>query len=171
MQSITNKDETFSVKIPGQLSELLSLGEFVTAAVSKFADVSEDAEIDIAVLSGDFQLAIHEVCTNTIVHAYKEEDDLPVLITLSLNQAQRQIVAEVTEYGECYNPQDIGWPPAHCWTVKEDGGGTSFILGNVPDQDFEAESGRGIYLLNLLLDSVKYHPQVDKNCWTLVKNI
>lgn len=171
MQTLINNNESFSLELAAQLSELLLLGEFITTAVSKFSEAIEDVEIDIEAVSGDFQLAIHEVCTNTIVHAYKNEYDLPILVTLSLNRSEQQIVAEVTEYGDGYNPKEIGWPPGYCWTAIREIDSTSFILGDVPEQDAEAENGRGIYLLNLLLDSVKYHPQANKNCWTLVKNI
>lgn len=157
-----------SLNLTAKLSELPKVSQFVPAAVTQLAKAR--ADIDVELVAGDLTLAIHEVCANMIDHAYGAEDEGPILVTLLLDAAQRQIVVEVVDYGSGYNPQQIDWPPAQCWKAVGECGDYTFVLGDVPEQEFEAEHGRGIYLLTLLLDSVTYRPQANRNSWALVKN-
>jgi len=164
----THPDSNRSLNLTARLSELPKVSQFIPAAVIQLAEATE--EIDVELVAGDLTIAVHEVCANMINHAYGAEGDGPILVTLLLDEGEKQFVAQVVDHGFSYNPQQMAWPPAQSWRLTEEKGECSFVLGDVPEQEFEAEHGRGIYLLALLLDSVTYKPRPGKNCWILVKN-
>lgn len=103
-------------------------------------------EVDSAVLY-QVQLAVHETCTNIVDHAYPPENDGRIWITLSLAEQKRGLTIDV-----------------------RDAAPKTFELKVRPEPTLEQERGRGLFLIQKIMDEVYYHPETGNNRWRLVKN-
>ncbi|MFT5193301.1 MAG: anti-sigma regulatory factor (Ser/Thr protein kinase) [Cellvibrionaceae bacterium] len=168
MQKSSKTDDSLFLNVKARFTDLPILDEFIPTALRQL--LATEQEIDVETLSGELILAIHEVCVNMIDHAYKAEGDNPITVSLTIDSTQREVVVEVVDQGDSYNPKQLEWPPPHCWQILEEGNGQSFVLGQVPEPDLEAERGRGVYLLTGLLDFVKYYSRAGRNYWVLKKS-
>jgi serine/threonine-protein kinase RsbW len=106
------------------------------------AGVSED-------VTGGCELALHELLTNLVDHAYNGAEDQIITILLSLEHGK--LVMQTIDNGSPASVQmdDI----------------------SMPDPDELAEGGYGLALIQMLIDSVSYQSTQGQNTWTLVKNI
>lgn len=96
--------------------------------------------------AGMLQLALEEALTNVIRHGYQERPGHPVEVEVNLRPDRMTFV--VTHQGEGMR----SWPP------KTD---------QPPDPT--QEGGRGIFLINAIMDSVRYSAKDGRTCITLIK--
>jgi serine/threonine-protein kinase RsbW len=100
-------------------------------------------------LTYNLQLAVHEICTNIVEHAYQGQPAGRIKITLTLSAQLRQFTVDLADTGRCFDPAAV----------------------SAPDLDTGQVRGYGLFLIEQLLDIVTYQPQPDHNHWHLVKNL
>lgn len=99
-------------------------------------------------LAYNIELAVHEVCTNIIEHAY---GGLPgrIQIVFTMRQDPRQMVIEMVDNGRSFEYASIP----------------------VPNPEEPQIRGYGLFLIQELMDKVDYHSNATGNSWRLVKNL
>lgn len=97
----------------------------------------------------NLQLALHEILTNIIQHAYQGSPTGRIRLIFSVDEIDRQLMIETHDWGR---PFDLAATPT-------------------PDLDHPQEHGYGLFLIHALMDQVTYLPQDDGNTWRLVKNL
>lgn len=93
------------------------------------------------------KLAVHEACTNIVLHAYEDIDDGRLLVTICLGADQ--LVVRLHDTGQ---PFDLDAQP-------EPALGTAQV------------HGFGLFLMRSLLDEVTYHSNSSGNHWVLAKHL
>jgi len=95
------------------------------------------------------ELALHELLTNLVDHAYEGDASQLIMVNIACNETQIMI-----------ETQDAGKPP------KVD-------LSNVtmPDPSELAEGGYGVSIIQMLMTEVKYKTEQGTNTWQLVKKL
>ncbi|MCA9972060.1 MAG: ATP-binding protein [Anaerolineales bacterium] len=151
--------ESVSLEFPAHHKFLSVLG----AAVAAFADLTGDANLAYSV-----QLAIHEVCANTIDHAYvAPHPDNRVVVHLTAND--RALHAEIIDRGQTFDPQSFSWPLATTWEKAGSGSQPVYHLRRVAEPDLDQERGRGMFMICQLMDEVTFTPQPNQNVWRLTR--
>jgi len=136
-----SNDETIRLDIPATLKRLNMVGAVIQALFER-TDVP-----DASVLAYNVQLAVQELCTNIVRHAYG--DHATGRIALALVLSPQRLVIETHDSG----PNTFAWPVT-----------VSFDASSLP------ESGVGLHLISELMDEVSYQPAPADNAWRLVKN-
>lgn len=129
------------LSLPSTLKYLNVLGASL-AAILEHAQLS-DAEGDIY----NVQLAVHEICTNIIEHAYDGKEDKRVELEFCFNETQNALTVTLRDTSpKIYRAKDLE-----------------------SDVDEISERGRGIFLAQQLMDSVQYQHHDSFNEWILKK--
>ncbi len=132
------------LEISSDLSELVRVRAFVRELCKKIppSALSEEGKSQL-------ELAVHELITNIIRHAYHGRPDK--LIQMEVELSSEKITFRLCHWGEDYEPGEIE-PP-----------------------DFDDDSrqlGFGLYIIDQVADEVHYLKDEDgKNCVYLVKNL
>ncbi|MCP4367471.1 MAG: ATP-binding protein [Deltaproteobacteria bacterium] len=127
---------------PADTAILEKIGKLVTDAGSSAG--FNDIEI------GDIQLALDEVCTNTIIHGLK--NDLSRTFQMVLQWDPGEIEIQIHESGELFNPLDFDDPN----------------LENIMEE--QSEGGLGLYFLRKLMDEADFRiGQGGVKTWRIVK--
>lgn len=93
------------------------------------------------------ELAVHEVCTNIVEHAYA---GAPGRIRAALTlEPQRRLVVDLYDNGRSFNATAVA----------------------EPNLDEPQTSGYGLFLVRNLMDEVTYRPHADGNHWRLIKEL
>ena len=108
--------------------------------------------IDNEKIFQDIDLSLNEALSNVIFHAYQNEPDHEIQITVTLYP--EQVVFEIV---------DLGLKNLNINSTIP-----SFDEDSI-DIDSLAESGRGMFLIHQLMDEVIYKPEADKNILILRK--
>jgi serine/threonine-protein kinase RsbW len=96
----------------------------------------------------NIQLAVHEICTNIIEHAYQSDSSQRIHLKMFLHPAARGITIQLTETsGSKFEPHSVAAPDIEGLQVR----------------------GYGMFLVEQLMDSVDYQHQPDCNRWLLSK--
>jgi serine/threonine-protein kinase RsbW len=101
------------------------------------------------VLVYNVQLAAQEIYTNITTHAYAEQSEGRISVTLTLEHPPRRLIIDLRDTGLSFKPSDV---PA-------------------PNLDVVQTQGYGLFLTRQLMDEVNYYPQNGNNRWRLVKNL
>ncbi|WP_026535515.1 ATP-binding protein [Arthrobacter sp. H14] len=96
-----------------------------------------------------FTTAVIEAATNVVQHA-TPASDAQLQLGVDITIWPRRLQATVSEIGAAASRPDL------------DGASS-------PDQDIEAESGRGLALIRALVSTVTFERHGDTNVWTLCK--
>ena len=112
--------------IPSNLDKIEEAATFVEKAAKKMKFSETDVD--------NIVIAITEAISNAIIHANKNDKRKKVTIEVILNSDS--LITKVIDEGPGFNPKQIEDP---------------LLPGNLLK-----ESGRGIFILNSLLDSVDY---------------
>jgi len=119
------------------------------ALVNLLADAGD---IDETTIHG-IELAVHEVATNIVDHAYPEHQNgrIEASFTLSGRQkgTQRQLMVELSDTGAPFDAATVA--PVNL---------------EVPQ-----ESGYGLFLAQALMDEVHYERRAGRNVWRLTKRV
>lgn len=117
----------FSLIIKSTTDELPTVEEFVSE-IADFAKMDEDNMSSLLI-------CVIEAVTNAIIHANKKDISKKVVISAELTETHLKLI--IRDEGKGFNPEAVPDP-----TVPEN------IL---------KESGRGVYLMRIYLDELKYN--------------
>ncbi|MCA9914581.1 MAG: ATP-binding protein [Anaerolineae bacterium] len=134
------------ITIPADLRYLNVVGSAVHAYLER-TDGVEDEHIEDIVYN--IQLAVHEVCTNIIEHAYQFDARKPVQLSFYVSRSENRLEVVLRDQGRKFDPSAVAAPE----------------LGTAQ------ERGLGLFLVYELMDSVDYFHDGIWNRWTLVKKL
>ena len=134
-------DNNYYLEIESDPNKLLIVEEFVNY-------FSVELNIDEKKMSG-LLLAVTEAVTNAIIHANKCAKDKVVKIKAEKNNGQ--LVVTIKDQGEGFDPAKVPDPTA--------------------PENLLKDSGRGIYLMRVYLDDLKYRKTPDGTETILVLNL
>ena len=96
----------------------------------------------------NMELAVHEICSNIVEHAYAGQPAGRIEVTLTLSsRPHRELSVELRDTGRPFDP-----------------GGIASV-----DLDVPQEGGYGLFLAEALMDEVQYERQKGRNVWRLSK--
>ncbi|KPL80490.1 ATP-binding protein [Herpetosiphon geysericola] len=95
------------------------------------------------------ELAVHEVCTNIILHAYTATDLGSIVLNARFHPYQKQLEINIYDWGTPFSPEHR-------------------VL---PDLEDGQEGGYGLFIVEQLVDSLHYRRIATTNHWRLIKNI
>lgn len=135
--------DTIHLELPASYKYLNVMGACVTEMLLRVEDLPE-----AALVASKVQLAVHEVCTNIVKHAYAGQPGGRITATLTLTTSPSRLVVELTDRGRPFTPPG---PPA-------------------PDLTQPQEGGYGLFLVRSLMDEVAYsRAEPGVNHWRLMK--
>lgn len=138
--SITLRD-TIYLDLPASTKYLNVLGAALEEVLSR-----SDSPVAQQVIHA-VKLAVHEACTNIVLHAYHENSSGRLEITIRLYDDRLVIMLHDT--GKAFNPEAQPEP----------------ALGTAQVHGF------GLFLMRNLLDEVMYHTNSTGNHWYLAKRL
>lgn len=134
------------ITIPADLRYLNVVGSAVHAYLERTDGVENNHIEDIVY---NIQLAVHEVCTNIIEHAYEYDARMPVQLSFYVSRNENRLEIILRDQGNKFDPSKVVAPE----------------LGTAQ------ERGLGLFLVHELMDSVDYFHDGIWNRWTLVKKL
>lgn len=125
--------------------------KYLNVVSASIAAIMEHLNIqgDLETTTYEIQLAVHEICTNIIEHAYKNDAEQRIELEISIIQTSSDSLS-ITLF---------------------DYSGIAFIASDVKIPDIEAlqERGLGLMLVNQIMDEVTYTHMDKYNRWQLTK--
>lgn len=118
--------QTFRLSLNSTYEESEKVPDFVTD-IQKKSQLEEDA-------TGNLMLLLSEAVTNAIVHGNKLDENKTVEVEVQINSSK--IISTVKDHGEGFDPKAANDP------LKE--------------ENLLKDSGRGIFLIKEISDSVDY---------------
>jgi serine/threonine-protein kinase RsbW len=118
----------------------------------------DQALIDLLAGAGDIdettvhsiELAVHEIATNIVDHAYSETPDGVIEVSLALSGgSQRRLTVELSDAGKAFDAATVA--PVNLESPQE--------------------SGYGLFLAEALMDEVHYERRSGRNIWRLTKRV
>ena len=131
-----------TLDLPADLKYLSLLGACVTEFLGRAEGVEEAESV-----SYNVQLAINELFTNIVVHAYTRDVSQRVVVRLEVHAEPLKLRFLTEDTGRAFDPEGVA----------------------KPELDVPQEHGYGLFLVKQLMDVVKYEAGSDKNRWTLEK--
>lgn len=147
------------LELPVNLGYLSVLSSAVTALLA-----AEDIKDDIA---NQIKLAVHEACANIIDHAHSPENDQYISIILVIDHQLCQFRADLFDMGRSFEP-----PPGNAaivWQRSFQKNGTRYFLQSVNEPSLEQDRGRGLFLMQQLMDHISCLVTDGGNHWQLTK--
>ncbi|HSH03041.1 MAG TPA: ATP-binding protein [Anaerolineae bacterium] len=126
-----------TLTIPAHHDHIQHLTNFVLQAARQ-ANFNEQAQFH-------FELICDEVCANIIEHAYQNQPDKQIVVTITTTP--HTLILTFQDNGRSFNPQTI--PP--------------------PDNDNLTPSGRGLHIIRQLVDQCDFTTTPHHNTLTLTK--
>lgn len=120
-------EESYHLEIESDPNNLITVEEFVNYFAK---DLGLDNERIAALL-----LAVTEATTNAIIHANK--CDVNKLVTVDVQVDTTKITIKITDEGEGFDPSEIPDP--------------------TQPENLLKDSGRGVYLMRVYMDELKYN--------------
>lgn len=133
--------ECINLDLPAAYRSLSVLDACVAAMLSHIEGISEQTAYGI-------RLAMHEVCTNIIAHAYRGRTGR-IGVQLALSGEERCFEIKMRDTGLSFDPASVP----------------------VPSPELPQEHGYGLLLIRSLMDEVTYVTESDGNCWHLRKRL
>lgn len=140
----TNSTDIIRLDLPATFRYLNVAGAAIQSILERVEGVAEP-EATIY----NIQLAVHEVCTNIVEHAYANNADARFTITFTLTDDPRRLIVELHDTGHPFDPADV---PS-------------------PDLDEVQVRGYGLFLIYSLMDDIAYETKPAGNFWRLVKRL
>lgn len=113
------------------------------------------------------KLAVHEACANIIDHAHPPDNDDYISVILVIDNQLHQFRADLFDMGRSFEP-----PPgnsATVWRKSFQENGIRYFLQSVAEPTLEQDRGRGLYLMQQLMDHISCLVTDDGNHWQLTK--
>ena len=138
-----NYDTVFRLDIPATFKYLNVVSSSLTAVLEHAEYLSERDALIYNII-----LAVHEICTNIVEHAYAGEGGR-IKIEIRLDEQPTHIVIDLYDTGK------------------------KFDLAAMPEPDLEDVliRGYGLFLIRELMDEVSYKSEAEQNHWRLTKKI
>ncbi|MBK8904181.1 MAG: ATP-binding protein [Anaerolineaceae bacterium] len=139
----SNVSDILRVEMPAAHAYLQMIGPSVSCLIKNARSLTRDDS-----LAYNIELAVHEVCTNIIEHAYGGlPGRIEMVFTVLINPPQ--LVIELFDNGRSFEYTSIP----------------------LPNPEEPQVRGYGLFLVQELMDQVDYCTTVDGNSWYLVKNL
>ena len=138
-----NDDVVVMLNLPGELVYLPILGTCVRTVLDEVTGLLQRDTVAYHI-----ELAVYEVCTNIVEHAYIESS-ARIRATVTLAKEFNRIIIDLFDSG------------------------SSFSIADVPKLDLTQPQvrGYGLFLVHELMDEVTYQSDAGTNQWRLVKNL
>ncbi len=136
-------DIVFRLDIPATFKYLNVVSSSITAVLEQTNNLSERDALIYNVI-----LAVHEICTNIVEHAYAGKGGR-IKIDICLNEQPDHLVVNLYDTGKNFDLDSRA----------------------KPDMDEALIRGYGLFLIHELMDEVSYHPKPNQNHWHLMKKI
>ncbi len=130
-----------TIKIPPDLKYLPIVDDFVERFL-------QENGIDKSVIA-DIAISVSELVTNAVTHGSRSSPDESVDITIG--KSGNTVTISVTDRGSGFNPNDIADPLA--------------------DENLLKETGRGIFIVRALMDTVDIKPGKQGTTVTITKAV
>jgi serine/threonine-protein kinase RsbW len=105
----------------------------------------------------DIELCVVEAVNNAIEHAYKNRSDQEVEVVLTLYA--NRLMVDVCDRGKRMDPALV--------ELKK----MPSLEADPAEFAYLAEEGRGLAIINEIMDQVSYETREGKNCLRMIKNI
>jgi len=132
---------TISIQLKNNLSELESLNKVV-------AEFAERHRLSSKVLL-NLSLALEEILTNVISHAYDDNDEHQIMVRLFLEQGQLKV--EVEDDGRPFNPLEAPEPDLNKSLEERSIGGLGihFVRKLMDELEYRREEGKNLFLIKI----------------------
>lgn len=130
------------LELPAALRYLQIISACLAALLEQIESITERSAV-----SYNVQLAVHEVCTNIVKHAYAGRGDGRIALEVFVNGAARQLTVDVYDTGGLFDASQAA----------------------EPDLDEPQVHGYGLFLARQLVDAVQYERIGERNHWHLSK--
>lgn len=144
MSDLLESSETIRLDFPASVKYLNVLGACVSAILVHAQDTQ-----DMAVVTYHIQLALHEICTNIMIHAYALVPVGRIEVSITLYPQKKHLEIEFFDYGEPFDETKV----------------------TEPDLEHGQVHGYGLFLARNLMDTVQYERQEKRNRWHLTKRL
>ncbi len=138
-----NYDIIFRLDIPATFKYLNVVSSSLTAVLEHAENLSERDALIYNII-----LAVHEICTNIVEHAYAGEGGR-IKIEISLDEEPTHIVVDLYDTGQQFD----------------------LAATTEPDLEDALIRGYGLFLIRELMDEVSYDPEAGQNHWRLMKKL
>lgn len=141
-EGVASGADTIRLDLPAAYKYLGVLSACLAELLAHVEGMAQNADVTFNV-----QLAVQEICTNIVEHAYAGRPDGRIASTLILAPEPRQLIVDLLDAGRSFDP------------------------AVVPDLDLDEarEGGYGLMLARNFMDEVVYSREDDRNHWHLVK--
>ena len=134
--------DTVQLDLPASYKYLNMIAPCITEMLSRVEDIQDRDSLIYGM-----QLAVQEVCTNIVDHAYGNQPGHRLAVVITLDEAHRRVVAEFRDSGASFDPSSVHAP--------------DLVEGQV--------RGYGLFLIRQLVDDFGYTPLAGGNLWRLEK--
>ena len=132
----------FQLRVPAEDRHLAEIRDFIQ-------DAGEKIQIPEKTL-GNTKLAVDEACTNVVRHSYKGR---PGFIEVVLTGHLREYSVQIRDQGDSFDLRNVASPDLKMYVENRRRGGL------------------GVYLMNQLMDDIRYHAGADGNVLTMTKRL
>ena len=133
------------LELPATLQYLSVISSCLNDILSQVRDLEEHE-----IVSYNVQLAVQELCTNIVRHAYGEARPEEIIqVTITLYAHPRRLSVELLDNGKFFDENQV----------------------QEPDLEEGQIHGYGLYIIKSLMDEVSYTRKGERNCWYLLKNL
>ena len=143
--SQSDQRDTLRLDLPADYKYLGALGAFLTAVIARATGTDR---LD-SVLAYNVELAVQEICTNIVDHAYAGDHNGRIGVTLTLENQPLRLAIELTDTGRSFDLASI----------------------EAPDLTGAHVRGYGLVIVRGLVDDLAYSHQAGLNRWRVVKNL
>ena len=164
LDRVAEPSDLVQIDIPADVRFLGLVRSCVTEALRLDAPDGQDPQLPDMVA-----LAVHEVCTNQIAHAYRGRSGGRLRVTVTVSRTPRQLVVETCDTGSAIDLQRHA--ALGRWTAPDSPDETTITFGQLPVPGPSTEGGYGLYLVTTIMDEVMYSKAPTQNRWRLVKRI
>ncbi len=151
-----------SLELPASFQYLNVLGACIGAMLEHVSGHS-----DTALLIYNVQTAAQELATNIVAHSFQDSAGR-FAAQLALDAERDCFVVETRDAGSAFDPlQDERAE----WRVQENTVPPVYELVSAPEVAWDAENGRGLFLMRALMDVVTFQFVAGENCWRMEKSL
>jgi serine/threonine-protein kinase RsbW len=120
----------------------------IAAAIRQFLHTIPSLEHDQQAIYA-IELAVHELCTNIIMHAYPANDPGSIALSGRFHAHQKKLEINIYDWGRPFSPEKR----------------------TLPDLEHGQEGGYGLFIIEQIVDSLHYNRTATSNHWQLIKKI
>jgi len=139
-----SEGDTIRLDLPAAYQYLGVLSACLVELLTHVEGLSEREDV-----TSNVQLAVQEICTNIVEHAYAGQPGGRIASTLFLAPELRLLIVDLLDAGRSFDPEKVTTP-------------------NLAEAH---EGGYGLLLARSVMDEVTYSREDDRNHWRLVKRL